>query len=292
MAQAPIVAAGSRAINPIIVFPAAITAAAFIEKAFAVGGEIARLCVRWTDFARELWSRLFAFLPDGASIHTSDRLLDLLTLWVTCSLVVALMPHLSGERGHVPKSTIAAVHDLTKLPPLLTQIVALALIVGSLALIVAVFREPIQAAGESNILLPGGDATRSWLAGSGLWFAGVVGAVAVSVLGYLYFVHNPKVAAMELTATEQRDISVVSVALWVFSAAALVAAFLTPLAGWTLAGLRIAQVDCMLLSLIGLAALVMWRSALPFVQLALLVLAILAIDRIYTFLSEIWRATM
>lgn len=278
-----------KAVNPIWLFPAGVTVAAFYEKAFVLGGRIAELCVSWVDFAREVWLRLFGMTPLGAP---DGRVLDLLTLWLTCSVVAIALPRATGERGHVPKTTTGAVRDLTRLPALPARIVAFVLIIASIALIAFPFSAPLQAAAESDILMPGGTETRVWLGNEARWLAYGLIAVGLVAVGFGFFIQNPRVEALDLNEVEKRDISIISIMLWLASAAFLVLAFLIPSAGWQLGSVHVGAEESIALSLLGLACLIAWRSALPFVQLALLVVAFVVLDRVYTFLSGVWAATM
>ncbi|MBL8542551.1 MAG: hypothetical protein JNJ63_01970 [Hyphomonadaceae bacterium] len=284
-------AATRTGVNSIWILPSAMTFVAFYKNIFEFGNFVVALCRTWLDFCRELWSRLFALAPDGAAPGMSAASSDMLTLWVTCSLAVWLFPMLTRDQSGQPKTTVAALTDFLPLPALGIRLLAFVLI-GFSALVIALpFAAPpapgdaslVDVLQESQVIGAGGFG--AWLAQEGVWVAFAMLGVAIAVLTYVFFVVGPRLAAAVLSEAEKRDLIILAAVLWFASAAFLVASLVLP-AG----GALITREDAMVLSLTALIGLVAWRSALPFVQLAGLIVAIFTIDAVYRFVLDVWTS--
>lgn len=271
--------------------PTAITFTKFYREVFEFGHDVVELCERLTGFARAAWHRGFTLVPHWVPITVDDRTMDLLTLWVTSSFIVLALPRLTGEKSALPRTTISAVQDTLKLSELPAQLIASVLIAISAFVIAAPFEAALATLHASSVLSPGGAAVRQWLGGRGIWLTFVVMGLALCAVGYVYFVHNPKLAKLTPSAQEKREFTAVSALLWLLSAAFLILALFVPLQGWHLGALVFLKDDSMVLSLLALAGLITWRSALPFVQLACLIVAIFFIDGAYKLALDAWAAS-
>lgn len=284
-------AAATRAgVNSIWILPSAMTFVAFYKNIFEFGNFVVVLCRTWLDFCRELWSRVFALAPAGATAAVDTASSDMLTLWVTSSLAIWLFPMLTRDATGQPKTTVAALADFLPLPILGVRLVAFVLI-GLSALIIALPFAAPPAAGEaslidvlqsSQVIEAGGFG--AWLAQEGVWAAALMVAGAIALLSFVFFVLGPQLAAAELSDAEKRDLIVIGAVFWLISAALLIGGLVAP------AGSPIGREDAMVLSLVALIGLVAWRSALPFVQLAGLIVAIFTIDAVYRFVLDVWSS--
>lgn len=275
-------------VNSIWLLPSAMTLVAFYKNIFEFGNLVVELCRTWLDFCRAFWTHLFALAP-GASGGVDTVGSDMLTLWVTSSVAIWLFPLLTRDDTGNPKTAVAALGDLLPLPPFITRLIAFVLIGVSALVIATPFAIPpaqggpslIDALQGSQVIEAGG--LGAWLSSEGVWAAfGFVGA-GVAMLSYVFFVIGPKLAGAQLSDAEKRDLMIISAILWFVSLALLIC-------GLTMADGVLAREDFMVLSLIVLIGLVAWRSALPFVQLAVLIVAIFTIDVVYRFLLEVWTS--
>jgi hypothetical protein len=283
--------AQKRNVHPLWLWPSAMTFIAFYEKVFKFGGLVVEVCRVWLDFSRTFWERLFALSP-SVSVPQDPALYDMLTLWVTASFAIWFFPLLTPASDGRVKTTVDALGETLRLPPPAARGLGFIVIALAILVVAAPFgafdsspeRTLVETLQQSAIVSGGGLA--DWLSGGGLWFAVVLAAFGAAALSYVYFVIGPRLAAAELSDEEKRDLIVIAAALWLTSAALLAAAVFLP------AGLfGLGRLDLMVLSLLSLVGLVAWRSALPFVQLAVLIVAAVAVNEALEFLIGVWRAT-
>lgn len=281
-------AVAQRRSNPVWLLPSAMTFVAFYKDLLEFGQLLADICRDWLDLCRVLWERLFAAVSPSLAQDVAGPSADMLTLWVTSSLAIWLFPLIAGQRGGQIKTTVEALVEL-RLPPFLARLVAFVLIGVSSAVIAAPFTLPPAGAEQDTLAraLQSGQVLapqdESPLAAWALIGAGI------AALSYIFFFIGPRLAAAELSAREKFESALISILFWIVSAALLAAALISP-NGVALFGGEIMQADIMVASLVALIGLVSWRSALPFVQLALLIAVVLTADAALRFLLDIWAS--
>ncbi|HVY86293.1 MAG TPA: hypothetical protein VG943_14255 [Caulobacterales bacterium] len=278
-------------VNPLWLFPSAMTFVAFYQSIFEFGHLIVDLCGVWLAFCRELWARLFALAP-GAHLQADGAVRDLLTLWVTASFALWLFPLTTPRNDGRVTTTVAAIAQTFKLPRPVARLAAFVLIALSILVVGMPFaatsapdQPPLLVALQGSQLISGGSLS-AWLAGEGVWFSILLTALGGAFLSIEFFVIGPKLEDAPLSPTEQRDLFVIAIVLWIASAAFVAAALIMPPSGFG----PLTKPDAMVLALLALIGLIAWRSALPFVQLALLIGAVFALDGVYQFLSSVWAS--
>lgn len=277
------------ATHPLWLLPSAMTFVGFYKGIFDFGHFFVRLCSAWLDFCREIWLRLFAATP-GMSGALDPAVTDLLTLWVCASLALWVFPLLTPQRDGRVLTTVSALHTYLHIPPGVARALAFVLIGVSVVVVGLPFTAPnpdgasLGEAVQGSTLVTGGAAS-SWLSGAGAWFSALLVGVAGALLCFVFFVLGPKLEA-PLSAAERRDLLIIAIALSVVSAGFVVAAIVMPASGMG----PLTKPDAMALALLALIGLVAWRSALPFVQLSVLVGAVFVLDAGYRFFADVWSS--
>jgi hypothetical protein len=273
--------------------PAAISFVGFFDKIFSFGNALADLCRQWLGFMRNLWAALFGAMDGAVPVSLDTMSADLLTLWVTSSIAVWLLPIATRTPDGRLMTTVDAVGGLLRAPTVFARPIALVLIVLAIVTMLAPFG---AFSSEQGSLFPGladqsaiigASGFGEWLSGQGVWAAAVLVLLAGVLYAYNFFAIGPRLANAVLSPAERRDLLIVAIVLWLVSALLLVLSLLVP-TGATAAGFS--KADVMVLSLLTLVGLVAWRTALPFVQLVVLAGAIFAIDAVYGFIMSVANA--
>src|SRR5262249_52861301 len=157
---------------------------------------------------RHIWTRMFSALPSGARIYVNLTFQDILTLWFTLAAAILLLPLLPGANLRAG-TTVEALERL-RLPAGIARVLALALIAASATLLVGAVGLALSVLQSSAIVMPGGEAVRSWLQNQGLWFGMALGIASVLLLLFAYFMLSPRLASVELSIEEKRDLRTVS----------------------------------------------------------------------------------
>lgn len=282
----------AKASNPVWLAPTAITVVAFYQKLIEVGQIIGAVTDRWMDVARSFWRNALEIAVGPAMVTVDESTGDMLTLWVVASLAIWLLPFATPEKkGARIKTTVAIIKETLPIPGALARVLAFPIIALSALVVVAPFAfgdgSLLSTVRQSGMLAPEGSVVGDWLAGSGVWFAYVLAICGGALLSYEFFVIGPKLERVAITSAESRDLILIAVVLWAISAGCIVVSVLAPMDGLAFFGGQLTKADAMVGALIALIGLVAWRSALPLVQLAALVVAVLAIDGAYDFVTEL-----
>ena len=291
MQSEPLVDAPARASNPVWLAPTALTIVAFYQKLIEVGQIIGAVTDKWMEVARSFWRHALEIAAGPEAVTVDESTGDMLTLWVVASLAIWLLPFATPGRGARVKTTVAVIAESLRMPRVLARALGFLIIALSAFVVMAPFAlgdaNLVQTMRGSGLLAPEGTAFGDWLSGDGVWLAGVLALVGAGLLSYEFFVIGPKLEAAPVTRTEARDLIVIAVVLWAISAACIFVAVTAPATGVQFLGVSLSKADAMVGALIALIGLVVWRSALPLVQLAGLVVVVLVIDGAYDFVTEL-----
>ena len=290
------VAAGRQAGSAFWLLPAAMTFVGFCEKVFSFGSGVSALCLEGLQFARTFWLLLFASLGSLSPLSVDETTADLLTFWVSWSLAIWLLPIVSKSADGRLMTTVDVVEGLSRAPPLFARPVALVMITLSVLILITPFGALPQTQTPSTLLsdilqesqLATAFGLGDWLSSDGIGVSIALLLLAAALYGYNFFVLGPRLAGAVLSAAERRDLQIIAIILWLLSASLLILAlFVSPQASL----LGFGRADVMALSLLSLVGVVAWRTALPFVQLVILVSAILMIGGIWDFLTSVATAS-
>lgn len=286
--------------NPIWLLPSAMTLMAFYKDIVEFGQMLAAVCRGWMVFFRELWSRIFSMAPPGAVPRMDPAMGDMLTLWVTSSIAIWAFPLIAGQRDGRVKTTVEALEESFGLPAnvargLAFTLIALAVLGMAAPLGLAASPDDQQTVARSlqasTLISPGGREFRDWFANDGAWLAWSLVGLGGALLTFVFFVIGPILSAAILSKREKLELTAIGISMWVLSGGLLAAALFVPASGIPVHGLQHVHADLAVLSLLTLIGLVAWRSALPFVQLALLILAVLTLDAAVRFGLDVWSST-
>lgn len=276
--------------------PAAMTFVGVCKEALSFGSSVSALCFEGLKFARAFWLMVFPSLGDLATGSIDKTTADLLTFWVSWSIAIWLLPMVSKSADGRLLTTVDEVKRLFRLPPLFARLVALVMIALSVLIIIVPFGASLETETASPLLseiLQGSQLATAfglgnWLSSDGIWAAFGLLLLSAALYGYNFFVLGPRLAGAVLSADERRDLQIIAIVLWLMSALLLILALVvSPQASL----LGFGREDVMALSLLCLVGVVAWRTALPFVQLAILVGAILMIGGIWDFLISVATAS-
>jgi hypothetical protein len=279
-------------VAPFWLLPIAMVVYAAFEDVVSFAGKVVDFCQRWVTFTRRLWSRLFDLAPESGPFFVSDpsfaainnTFRDVLTLWVAGSLALVIVPWATRDTSPLATTTTQAVKSVTKWPDALARIVSFVLIALSAALILASYFTTFSVLRTSQVVNVN-PSTRDWLLGDGLWLTVGVAIACVVGIAVAFFMLAPQLERAEYTPAELRDVARFSVVLWLISGLLALSAGLVPYDGLTLGPLHLAKVDVLLMSVVALVGLVAWRSALPFVEVAILVVVMFTINAVWTLIS-------
>ncbi len=272
-----------RSLESIWLLPAVATFAALYRDVFDFGHVLAQVCQSWLLLWREVWSRVLGAIGEFLPIYVDDNARDILTLWVTFSAAIGFLPVVAKNRRLGLQSTVAAWQSLGAGPAWSRHYAAISIVL-SVVFLTLPFLAALSALQSSSLV----DVAPIRIGGDQL------GAVVSLFLAFallcffiVFYVIGPHLEGAALNDAEARDLNIISVLLWLTSAALLVTAFLIPPED-SFGGFL--QQDAFVLSLLTLLARITWRSALPIVQIAVLVAGVFVIDTLYVTVTEIWGA--
>ena len=282
-------------LNPIWLVAAAITVAAQWDQAFGMFRLLAEVFRNWLILWREVWQRFFDWLQPYVIRSFAPEYHDMLTLIATllATLGIGQLILNAGKESTPPITTTDAVRRIIGGPTWLCALLANMLIAGALAIVMFPFLHALVGLWENasayydSVIANRTESSPAWQL---LWlpaevekFYMTMGAFVPLFLIPFLWVFN--IVVYHSLYSRSVLISLIGgIFLFGFFAMPIMYLFLPKLEGADWTSPAVALWYCLIAVLSVLAI----RTALPIVQLALMIIALLAIDAGAGFAVDVW----